>query len=339
MPDTSIICVVPVKNESWILGNFIESTLQWADQIIIGDHDSKDDSAEIASRYERVKVIHISDPSLDRGRRRKILIEEARKVPGRRLIFTIDADELISSNWAGNLEWDAMLNAPPGTKFEFDWIEIFPDTREGSAVFCLTAAFIDDGTEYVNWGSEIHESRLPNTGGEIIKINGIKLLHCDNIDPDRMISKHRWYKCVEYIEFGRRPWALCIMYQDVQLKTYFTDIGPLDESWFSTYPWLNDYFSKSRIRDDRYWYDEVVIDYFETHGVAKFRKLNIWDIDWNEKARRLGRMGRYDDPRSRFEKTVHRFIEKHREELKIKQTVKWKAVRLIGKTVLRVMGW
>jgi len=339
MSNPTIICAVPVKNEAWILGNFIESALQWADYIIIGDHDSKDNSAEIASKYDRVRVIPIQDPSLDRGRRRKILIDEARKIPGKRLIFTIDADELISSNWVGSPEWERMLDAPPGTQFEFDWIEIFPDTKEGSAVFCLTVAFMDDGTEYVNQGTEIHESRMPPTRGEKIKINQIKLLHCDNIDPDRMISKHRWYKCVEYIELGKRPWPLCIMYQDTRLKTYYTDIKPLDESWFSTYDWLQEYFSNSKDPERYFWYDEDVLDYFDTYGVARFRRLNIWNVDWNEKAGKLNRIGKYEDPRSMFDRVIHGFIEKHREELKIKQDIKWKAVRFIGKTGLRALGW
>ena len=339
MTAPTIICVVPVKNESWILKNFIESAQQWADLIIIADHDSRDNSAEIASKYKKVKVVSIADPSLDRGRRRKLLIDEARKVPGKRLIFTIDADELISSNWRESSEWQAMLNSPPGTQFEFDWIEIFPATLEGSAVFCQTAAFIDDDTDYANRGTEIHESRLPRTSGPKIKLNEIKLLHCDNIDPDRMISKHRWYKCVEYIELGKRPWALCIMYQDTKLKTYYTDIFPLDEKWLSSYPWLKEYISASNNNGRHYWYDEDVLDYFDRYGVYRFRKLNIWEVDWNRKAGLLGRNGKYDDPRSRSEVWVHEFIKKYREELKIKQEIKWKAVRLFGKTVLRALGW
>ena len=99
MSKTNVICVVPVKNEAWILKNFIECASFWADYIIIGDHDSSDNSAKIAQLYDRVIVIPIHDRSLDRGNRRKILIDAARKILGRRLIFTLDSDEMISANW------------------------------------------------------------------------------------------------------------------------------------------------------------------------------------------------------------------------------------------------
>src|SRR5262245_59664221 len=191
MSDTKVICIVPVRNESWILQNFIESAQTWADLIIIGDHNSRDDSANIARTYAKVKVITFHDQSIDRGVRRNRLIEEARLVPGKRLVFTLDADEMISANWACSAEWQLMLNSKPGTRFEFDWIEPFPGLRQADT-FSQLAAFVDDGSEYSNLGTEIHESRIPNTNGALVKLYDIKLLHYIFIDPKRMFSKHQW---------------------------------------------------------------------------------------------------------------------------------------------------
>jgi hypothetical protein len=38
MSDATVICIVPVKNEAWILGNFLTCAQKWADHIIVADH-------------------------------------------------------------------------------------------------------------------------------------------------------------------------------------------------------------------------------------------------------------------------------------------------------------
>ena len=336
MSDTQVICLVPVKNEAWILRDFIKCAKAWADIIIIGDHNSTDNSAGIAQEYGKVKVVSLHNTSFDRGLRRKILLDEARKIPGKRLIFSIDADEMISANWADSPTWSLMLNAQPGTRFRFDWVEPFPGLRQAD-VYEQVAAFIDDGTEYI--GTMKHEPRIPSSRGEIVHVADIKLLHYIFIEPERMFSKHRWNKCVEIIELGKRPWPMCIMYQDTKIKSYDAPIVSVKEEWLRGYEWLEEYRSGKDQIEKCYWYDEEVLNFFDKYGVGRFRKLNIWDVDWNKKAQLLGRNGNYNDPRSTYEVWVHKFIEQHREELKIKSNFKWKAVRLFGKTALRALGW
>lgn len=318
--------------------DLIECARAWADVIIIGDHNSSDASASIAREYDKVKVVPFRDQSLDRGIRRKGLIEEARKVPGRNLIFTLDADEMISANWAHSPEWEFMLNAPPGTSFHFDWVELLPGLRR-AAVFGQMGAFVDDGSEYTNRGTEIHESRMPQPKGEVVQLKDIKLLHYIAIDPGRLFSKHRWYKCAEYLETGKRPWAMCVMYQDRKIKSYDAPIIPVRDEWLMGYEWLDQYRPNGIQTERCYWHDEEVLNYFDKYGVRKFRKLNIWDVDWNQKARMLGRSGDYRDPRSGYEVRVHKFIEQYREELKLKRHLRFRLVGLFGRTVLRTVGW
>ena len=66
MSKTTVICLVPVKNESWILKHFIECARLWADFIIVLDDDSADGSAAIARTYDCVKVISRRNPHLMR---------------------------------------------------------------------------------------------------------------------------------------------------------------------------------------------------------------------------------------------------------------------------------
>ena len=229
-----------------------------------------------------------------------------------------------------------MLNAQPGTRFRFDWLEILPNLRK-AAFFEKLIAFKDDGTEYI--GTMKHEPTIPITTGEIVHLKEIKLLHYILIEPQRMFSKHRWNKCLEIAELGKRPWPMCIMYQDREIKHYDAPIVPMRVEWVHGYEWLEEFRAVKNDSDKCYWYDEQVLDYFDKYGINKFRKLNIWDVDWNKRAQLLGRAGNYNDPRSMFEIWMHKFIEKHREELKMRQGFMWKAVCKFGETVLRSMGW
>ena len=52
-----IICLTPVRNESWILEKFLKCASLWADIIIIADQESDDGSREIAKNFEKVKLV------------------------------------------------------------------------------------------------------------------------------------------------------------------------------------------------------------------------------------------------------------------------------------------
>lgn len=339
MPRTNVICIVPIKNEAWILKNFIECAQQWADFIIIGDHNSTDQSAQIARQYEKVKLVPIDNPSFDEGYRRKMLWDEARKIPGKRLVFSIDADETISANWAESPEWEQMLNAPPGTRFRFDWLNLMPGLNE-AGLFDQLAAFVDDDTDFQFQNVKIHTPRIPDSTSEIVHLKDIKLLHFVHIDPERMYSKHRYLKCYEFMETAMRPWRVCINYQDTTIRNYDAWIVPVQKEWIHGFTWLDEYKSTDDGSTKRwYWWDEAILNFFDQYGATKFRRLNIWDVDWNRKAQMLGKAGTYNDPRSGLEKWIHNFIERHRESLKLRKELKWKIIFRLGMIVLRPFGW
>lgn len=192
MSKPKIVCMTSMRNDSWILKNFLDCARTWADWVIIGDHNSTDDSASIARSYDCVKVIP-HQPSSSFLERRRDLLGEARKIPDPRLLFFLDSDEMLSANWTYSPEWTRMLNAQPGARFSLNWLEILPGLKE-AAVFWMDAVLVDDGTEYP-LGERIHGSRLPGITNDAIKLNDIKLLHYNLIDPGRIFSKHRYFKC------------------------------------------------------------------------------------------------------------------------------------------------
>src|SRR5690349_7454919 len=110
-----VICLTPVKDEAWILDRFLACASEWADRIIIADQGSTDGSREICSLYPKVTVIENPSKSFNEPQRRAMLIDEARKTPGPKLLIGLDADEMLSANWKDSAEWQAALRVPPGT--------------------------------------------------------------------------------------------------------------------------------------------------------------------------------------------------------------------------------
>lgn len=336
MSETTVICIVPVKNEAWILKNFIECAQLWADVIIVGDNRSTDESIQIAQRND-CRVIDLG-PTFGEHNRRKRLIDEARTIPGKRLIVSMDADEALSANWSTSADWTLMMNAPPGSRFFFDLVEPMPGLEQCSiGPYPVGLAFVDDGQEFR--GAEIHGPRIP-ASGTATNLSDIKLLHYIAIDQERMLSRHRWYKCLEYIEHHKGPWEICVRYQDTRLKTYDSPVLPLKEEWVKGYTWLDEYRSNAKASEKCYWWDGEVLNYFDRYSVERFRKLNIWDVDWNKKADLLRRRtGSYGDPRTLGEKLTHRFIQGHREQLKLKKQLPFKLADKFAKNILKLSGW
>lgn len=306
-----VICVTPVRNEAWILERFLTSAALWADHIVVADQASTDGSGDIARNHSRVTVVDNPAPSYDEGARQRLLLDAARQIPGRRLIVALDADEALSSTWHGSAEWDSARAAAPGTAFAFDWVNVLP---AGDSAWIpphkIVFAFVDDGSEHL--GERIHSTRVPVPDTDrVVAIDDLKVLHFQHTNWKRMESKQRWYQCWEALgHTSKRPIQIYRQYHRMDAFPR-EEIHPLDERWLSGYRERGIDMSAAR-DDDLYWWDEEVFDWIVEHGPRAFRKLALWDVDWSEVGRRLGRdvaPARVRDPRGPFAKTVHRWLD------------------------------
>ena len=103
--NATLVCLTPVKNESWILHRFLKSASLWADHIIIADQNSTDNSREIALQYSKVILIENNAEEFNEPERQKLLIDKAREIEGKRVIIALDADEMLTSNFLTSPEW------------------------------------------------------------------------------------------------------------------------------------------------------------------------------------------------------------------------------------------
>lgn len=306
-----VICVTPVRNEAWILDRFLHGAALWADHIIVADQASTDASADIARAHPKVVVVENTAAGYDEGARQRLLLDAARRIPGRRLIVALDADEALSSTWQDSAQWDAARAAAPGTSFAFDWVNVMP---AGDSAWIppqrIVFAFIDDGIEHR--GERIHSTRVPVTDPtRVVPIDDVKVLHFQHTHWKRMRSKQRWYQCWEALEHpSKRPIQIYRQYHRM-------DAFPRDELHSLDEGWLNGYLERgidmrTAAQDDLYWWDEEVFDWIVEHGPHAFTKLALWDVDWSDIGRRLGREVAPEsvrDPRGPVAKTVHRWLD------------------------------
>lgn len=308
----TIFCLTPVKNESWILARFIECASTWADHIVIADQFSDDGSRDIAARYPKVTLVDNDSAAYDEGARVNLLLRTARSIPctGKRIFISLDADEALSANWSESEEWQSVLNAPPGTVLGFDWANILPGYEE---------AFIPDGIKwfgYVDAGDDfearvIHSPRLPWTAeSPSIILKDIKALHFQYTDWPRMRSKQRWYQVWERIKFpAKRATELFRQYNHMMAIPPRQKCA-VDDRWFAGYEKLG-IDMKSITKQDYYWWDAEVVELMDKHGIDTFKRLAIWDADWNKIAALVGRTdleGSLSDPRSQNEKKIMKWL-------------------------------
>jgi hypothetical protein len=313
MSRPTVICLTPIKNEAWILERFLRCASLWADHIIVLDQLSKDESTDIAKQFPKVTLLHNPSPIYNEQERQHLLLEAARQIPGPRLLIALDADEFLTANFVTSPEWQTVLAASPGTVIRFKWENIQPDLqRYWTSPYEYAWGFMDDGSDHS--GAVIHSSRIPVPwNAPTILLRDVKVMHWQFVDTDRHKSKTRWYKCWERLN---RPQRSAIEVHRQYHRTDYVppqDIHPIPEHWFAGY--LAEGIDMTSIRRSQgyWWWDQEVLDLLDKHGERVFARLDIWYYDWAELHRQLYPKAEpltLADPRTSFEKFVHRFLQK-----------------------------
>ena len=333
MEKPTIICMTPIKNESWVLYRFLKGTSLWADHIIINDQSTDKASEEIALRFSKVKLIKNISQSYNEQERQKMLIDVARQFPSPRLLIALDADEMLTANFLYSPEWNSVLEAPPGTVIWFEWVNICPDLKTyWTPEVKLPLGFMDDGSIHV--GNKIHSPRVPLPAqAKTIILKDIKCLHYQYTNWRRMEKKQCWYQCWERVNDPHRSAIDIFRRYHHMYSIPLEQIRPLKKEWLSGY--IDRGIDMNSINDEKsFWIDHEILNYFDKYGTKKFRREAIWHFNWADIAKDLGENDtfRYQDPRSRFEYLIHVWL---------KQTQKSTnnfSVRLVQEA-LKLMGW
>lgn len=308
MDTFKVICLAPIRNEAWILDAFLRAAALWADVIIVCDQGSEDGSVSIARRHAKVTVVQNQAKSFSEPERQRILMEEARKIPGPRILIAVDADEFLTPALAHRDWFDRLWAAGPGAAARVPLFNVKPGLAKGwIGNRNYVAGWVDDGS--VHDPAIIHSTRLPAPSVLVDTPSDGAAMHFQFVAPERMRSKHRWYQCWERLN---RPGRNAV---DVYREYHHMDalapeeIIPVPEAWLRWYAGQG--VDLAAVRDDGlHWWDRQVLDWMEKRGAAHFRREAIWDRDWRAKAQELGLAAceRFSDPRSLREKCAHAWL-------------------------------
>ncbi len=324
-----VVCVTPIRNEAWILDKFLACTNLWADQVVVLDQRSDDGSREIACRHPKVILEDYAPDEFDEPQRRGRLFEIARRLPIPRLLLALDADEFLSADFAESAEWEQVRRAPAGTVIRIERLGILPGAAQCWSEGYMACGLVDDGTPFET--APIHGPRIPHSpAAPVLDLKDIKMLHYQFMDWQRMRSKHRWYECWELLHSPqKRPITLYRQYHRMEAvpKEHLRPVAA---------PWLDGYLSrgidmKTVAQEPSYRWDKEVLALFAVHGTQKFRRLDVWDADWSAMSRQFGcpaAPGSLRDPRSAFEKAVHRWLKKTQAQSS-KPRIRWMQRALI----------
>ncbi len=275
-----IVCLTPCKNEAWILDRFLSCTSIWADDILLFDA-STDNSREIAAKYPKVKIIEDNTGRYSEVTRQERLLRTAREIPGRKLLLTLDCDEIMNADAIDSPEWTTMKNAPPGTVFTFKLLNLKPDLQHyWIAPQRFAWGYMDDGAAHT--GTLIHSTRIPiPAGAPRIDMNAIVFLHYQFVDRDRMKSKHRWYQCFERLQFPKKS-AISIYRQYHHMNSITSEeLEQVNLSWWKGYIDRGIDMSSVTIPGPYYW-DAEVASFFRHHGTSQFWNVDVWDRNWKD---------------------------------------------------------
>jgi hypothetical protein len=307
----SVICLTPIRNESWILDKFLSSSSIWADYIIISDQNSDDNSRDIAKKYEKVKLISNTYTDYNEFIIRKVLFEEARKIKGGKILIALDADEFFTPDLFFSGEWEKVLTSNPGTVIKSKFVNLLPDLQYyWFGPMDLAWGFIDDNSEYL--AGNIHTNRIiyPENAN-ILLLDKIKVMHFQYTDWNRMESKHRWYQCWERINNTQKSAIRIFRPYNHMYAVKKNELNKIPGEWF-------DYYKKSGIdlavvnKQKYYYWDKLVLEYFNKYGTQFFKREDIWYINWEAKAGEYGckDTNKYKDPRNFFLKIVHFWLKR-----------------------------
>lgn len=288
MSDAKIIVLTPVKNEDWILKQFLETTSLFADYIIIANQNSTDRSVEICRQFSKVFLINNNSNDYNEAKRQNLLIETARTLfpNNKRVLIALDADEIFSADSLHlTLSWQKIKLLEPGTTIYLEKPDILPGVKR-----CVryrdnyfSIGYVDDNIKHN--AIAIHSKRVPQHPNKLpVYINDIKVLHFAHSRQNVQSSKLRYYSVFENINNINPTYLRRHLYKCTYNENKFyakRNLEAIPVEWIKG--WDKKNIDLRHFPDPKYsWYDYEVLRNFKKFGTSKFYLDNIWCVDWED---------------------------------------------------------
>jgi hypothetical protein len=268
------LLLVPVKNEAALLGPFLEHHAPLFDRILIADQGSTDGSWDIANSHPKVLAIRNPDTGYNENFRRRLLLDEARRIDPAALIAGLDADEFLLADAE---KWNSVCqNWKSGFAdhaIQMPWMCLAPGGRDW---FALKNIFCRPGAGGQLPESEIHLSRVP-IGERTHFCAEVPVLHLNLFWPRRQQMKTWWYSALETKMFGAVSLDARRLYRHSGTGS-MRNRQPIPEEWRKP---VADILSRIALADSwDSWHKERLLEMLQNDADGRLRHAPIWGYPW-----------------------------------------------------------
>jgi Glycosyl transferase family 2 len=211
-----LVCIMPVRNEEWVIGLSARAVLMWCDELVVLNHRSTDGTREIltaiAAETGRLRVVDCQDEQWEEMKHRQMLLTIARNYDATHIAM-IDGDEVLSGQLVPLIR-DWFETAPKGTTITLPWLCLRGDLEtyhaEGTwGGATVSMGFVDEPR--CHWtaqegGYDFHHRHpmgRPYVPWTPTRIAGV--LHLQFVNARRLCAKQALYKMTEVLRWpGRR---------------------------------------------------------------------------------------------------------------------------------------
>lgn len=293
-----LICIMPVRNEAWIIGLTARAILRWCDEIVCLLHRSRDRSlhilGQVASEHPgRVHWIIEESEQWEEMRHRQALLDSAR-ARGATHVAMIDADEIVTGNMLPSIR-SIVEQTPGGATLQIPWIQLchsmtrFISDGQWASQDC-SMAFPDDtracwaqrdGYDYhhrhpMGRPDHFHRPLGPAFIGRWREPDGGGLMHMQMVSERRLRAKQALYVMSEVLRWpGRKtPKALNEMYGPSVHGALAAPKQAVPKQWWEPYADLMRYVDYA----DEPWQQREVERLWRTHGPEPFAGLDVFGV-------------------------------------------------------------
>jgi glycosyltransferase involved in cell wall biosynthesis len=288
-----IVGIMPVRNEDWCLGLTLRAALMWCDEVVVLDHASTDQTAniidEVGTAWGR-RLRWLTEPQLEwrEMSHRQRLLNYARECRATHIAI-IDADEILTGNLIISKARELVEASRDGFTLQLPWLALARATDryivEGiwGAGQQVSMAFKDQPEAH--WaarnGYDFHHRNpmgLPGRFSAPLKAHEGGLMHLQFLSERRLRAKQALYQLTEVLRWpGRKaPAELATMYGRAVYDSVNVASAPVPAEWWAPYAHLMQYLDLTE--DKEPWQEAEVKRLVAEHGREKFAGLDLFGV-------------------------------------------------------------
>lgn len=282
----NLVAIMPARNEGWVLGLSARAVLMWCDSLVILDHASTDDTADVIAQVSqehpgRVFEMRESQTEWREMHHRQELLDCARMI-GATHVAPVDADEVLSANLIDEIRGRIEALAPgtfcgiPMKNLHRSINRYRADNSPFGSQAGTMLAFAD--APHLGWkprNGYDHHQRSPHGSrmGQMIRCEG-GLLHLQFASWRRLLAKHAAYKVMERCKYPSKSVHQIEQTYSLAPNEKGLQLADVPTAWVDRYEHLMQYLDLDR----EPWHAAEVARLVAEHGAQHFNGLNLYGV-------------------------------------------------------------